>query len=252
MKFGLRRVVPLGRLHWSALRLNYGMWTAGLPPPTSVDYLTALPDWLGMMGNNTVGDCFDAAMYHGDQVLTQFAQGACVTQDDQYVVDLYSEITGYAGTPETDKGSDPYQSFTWVENNGLPRADGTAVKLIAAIEIDPRQPSDVMEAMAACGGLMVGFNVPSSLEQNMGALVWDYDPSNAQIVGGHEIFVAKHLSPSANFGLISWGQKNFEMTPNFWAAYVNQVTACVWSDWLESTGLTPFGMTETQLVAEMQ
>lgn len=245
-KLGLRRVVPIGRLHWSAMRRKYKL--AGAPPP--VDYLSALPDDVGLMGNDQIGDCFEAAVYHGDQVRTLFADGAMVTQPDADVIKLYELATGYTPSdPSTDNGSDAGQTLSFIEDNGIPEgADGTPGKiLVASFEIDPRNMSDVMEAMDDCGGLMVGVNATQNV---MESKLWDYDP-NSPVIGGHEIFCAKLLKPNANIGLISWGSPRYEMTQAFWANQVNQCTACVWQDWIEKTGKTPLGMTLDQLQSEM-
>jgi hypothetical protein len=256
MKFGLRNLAPLAPLHWSAVRLKYR--AAAFTPPASVDYLSALPGDLGMMGNDNYGDCFEAALYHGDQVHTKFAGGAMLTQSDTTVLSLYSAATGFNpnaapnadGDNPTDQGSDAKATFDYVTAHGLPRAQGPA-KLLAAFEIDPRNIGDVMEAMDACGSLMVGFDVPASLEAAQDALVWDYVPGNASIVGGHEVLVGKQLSATSNLGLISWGNPRYEMTLPFWMQFVRQVTACVWDDWVMATGKTPFNMTTAQLTAEM-
>lgn len=250
-RMGLNVVHPAGALHWSSLRSNYR--TRLRPTVTSVDYLSALPGWLGMMGNDTIGDCLDCALYHSDQGRTQYATGTCITQPDTMAPELYSKITGWDGTPgsASDQGSDPSQSFGWVERNGLPRSDGSIVQLLASIEIDPRNTVDVMEAMEGCVGLHVGISVPSSLERDMGANIWDYVPGDEQIMGGHEIWVGKKLSPITNYGLVSWGSRNYEMTPAFWERYVNQCTALIFDDEVAAAGKLPFGMTRDELIAEM-
>jgi hypothetical protein len=243
-------VSPLARLHWSAMRLKYR--ATSMPIPISVDYLSALPADLGQMGNDEYGDCFEAALYHGDQVRTYFALGKMMTAPDAAVLGLYSAATGFdPGNPASDQGSDPAAAFAFVEKNGLPGSDGGAAQLLAAFEIDPRNFADVMTAMDACGGLMVGIDFPSSVGADPSAPVWDVVPG-ATIEGGHEILVAAKPGPVANFGFVSWGNPRYQMTPAFWAQYVNQCTAGVWSDWFEATGKSPFGMTEAQLLAETE
>lgn len=244
-KLGLRRVIPIGRLHWSAIRQKYKVSAA----PPSVDYLSSLPSDVGMMLNDQLGCCFEAAIYHGDQVRTLYAGGTMVTQPDADVKYLY-ECTGYIdGDESTDNGSDPAQVISYIEDNGLPEgSDGSKAKiLVASFEIDPRNMGDVAEAMDACGGLMVGINASQNI---MDSDVWDYDPNSPEI-GGHEIFCAKLLTPASNVGFISWGSSLYEMTPAFWQHQVNQCTACVWEDWATKTGKTPFGMTIPQLRNEM-
>ncbi len=248
-RLGLKRVVPLGRLSWSAMKAKYG--SGGVTPP-ACDYLSELPDDLGMMLNDRYGDCFEAATYHGDQVRTKYATSTMATQPDSDVEALY-KCTGWNGVDcgsGTDQGSDPEEVFSWIERNGLPTGpNGTLVKeLVASFEINTSDMSSVLEAMDACGGLMVGIIFPSNAAMSPG--VWDYDP-DATPDGGHEIFAAKLPSPTGNIGFVSWGSPNYAMTPAFWQNQVDQCTACVWRDWAETTGKTPFGMTIPQCQAEM-
>lgn len=249
-KTGLKHynVKPLGALEWRKMKMKYG---AARPMVSSVDLLSKMPDFVGMMGNDRIGDCFDAALYHGDQART-LAQGKMITEPDHGVVALYSKITGYSPSdPNSDQGSMPVPSFNWLTRHGLPRTGNPSVKLLATYEVDPSNEADVLEAMEACGGIMLGIYVPQSLEDNMDATVWDYDPGNNTPTGGHEIFMGMHQF-GGNYGVVSWGNPRYQMTPAFWHNNVNQCTACLWSDWVESTGKTPFGMTVAQVEAEMK
>ena len=251
-KLGLRRVVPLGRLHWSRMRLKYG---ARQQVVKHVDYISALPTNVGMMLNDQLSDCFEAAVYHGDQVRTLFAGGKMVTQPDASVSTLYEKSSGYnPANPNSDQGSDPAQVFQWIEKWGMPVGAGTTTKkiLIASFEIDPRNFGDVLDAMDACGGLMVGLNVPSYImPANAPPLTnWIYKP-DSNILGGHEVLCGRASVMGNMIGLVSWGSPQYQMAKAFWNHYVNQVTACVWGDWVMATGKTPLGMTITQLQAEM-
>ena len=251
-KYGLINAFPAGKLSWSNMRLKYGSRSM-VPAVTTVDYLSGLPKDLGVMGNADYGDCYWAAIGHGDQIRTKFTTGTMVTQPADTILKWYSDGTGFnKNDPSTDQGSDPLSCFNYIEENGLLRADGSTLKLLGVFEIDPRNTGDIMEAMDAGLGVMTGFSVPQSLEDDMDKSVWQYVPSNSSIVGGHEVLVAKQLSPTANRGLISWGRPTYEMEPDFWDAFVTQCTVCVWSDTFAATGKSPFGMTEEQMVAEMQ
>lgn len=252
MKFGLRNVRPTGLPHWSEMRLAYGR-TKAAPSSFMVDYLHYLPDDLGMMGNDSVGDCFFAAQYHGRQLRTLMTTGTMDTEPTTTVLEAYSAATGYQdGNPATDQGTDPAQGFAWITKNGLPLASGAKVDLLGAFEVDPRQPADCVSALDYCGGLSVGLTIPQRLAQGDMGDVWDWLPSDTPSNEGHEVLVGRmDVALSGNVGLISWGSKRYEMTPVFWNAAVNQVTAVVYRDWFEATGLTPFNMTPDQLAAEM-
>ena len=243
-KLGLSVVHPAAKLHWSAMRLKYG--TRKVAAPLSVDYLSVMPADMGMMGNDEYGDCYWAAIGHGDQVRTKNVGGTMLSQPTATVLKWYSEGTGFnphaapAGQPNpTDNGSDPAAGFNYIEKHGLVRADGSKVKLLAAFEIDPRNTDDVMEAMEIGYGLMTGINVPQSLEDDMDNPIWDYVPGRSQSVGGHEILTAKRLTPTGNTGLVSWSKPSYEMTPAFWDEFVNQLTVCISQRCLRRDGQVP-------------
>jgi hypothetical protein len=65
------------------------------PPPSAVDWTIGMPSNLGMMMNNTLGDCTCAAAYHAMRVWTFNAAGAMVTQPDVDVEKLYVLACGY-------------------------------------------------------------------------------------------------------------------------------------------------------------
>ncbi len=64
------------------------------PPPAAVDYTKGMPTDLGMMLNDSLGDCTCAAYYHARQVWT-FNTGKMVTEPDGDVEDLYVKACGY-------------------------------------------------------------------------------------------------------------------------------------------------------------
>src|SRR5271170_6620209 len=65
------------------------------PPPPSVDYTTGMPPNLGMMMNDTLGDCTCAAYYHALQVWSFDASGKIDTETDNDVEELYEKACGY-------------------------------------------------------------------------------------------------------------------------------------------------------------
>jgi hypothetical protein len=259
MRFGLRNVRPIGALHWSALRLVSPR--RGSQLANYVDLLSSLPDDVGMMLNDDVGDCFEAHIYHGDQVRTKAATGTLVTQPDAIVGDCY-KLTGWNGTDQgsgTDRGTDPAQLVAAITAAGgfIPYSTSPAPKLVASIEIDPRNMADVVEAIDDCYGIGVGITVPQSLVDALNSgnvpLIWDFHAGDSLTNEGHEIFVGKaSAAPDANVGFVSWGNPRYEMTPAFWNGCVNQCTAFVFSDIIEATGKTPLGLTMDQITASMR
>src|SRR5580693_1812272 len=83
----------LGRLHrtYDSRIPHLSALIAGqtlTPPPPAVDWSKGMPANLGMMLNQTLGDCTCAAVYHAMQVWT-FNTGKMVTQPDSDVEKLY-------------------------------------------------------------------------------------------------------------------------------------------------------------------
>src|ERR1019366_8718512 len=66
-----------------------------LPPiPASKDWTQGMPANLGMMMNDSLGDCTCAAVYHAKQVWTLNASKED-TQPDSSVLSLYEKACGY-------------------------------------------------------------------------------------------------------------------------------------------------------------
>jgi hypothetical protein len=83
-----------------------------------------------------------------------------------------------------------------------------------------------------CSLVYVGFNVPQNILPSDGGTppqVWDVDPSNPQIVGGHAIVLPGYDNSGLN--VISWGAF-YQMTWAFFAKYVDEVYAIADNTWL--------------------
>lgn len=239
--------------HFSALRM---MNRHPLPPiPVAVDYSTGsgrLADNLGMMCNDRLGCCTSAAAYHARQVWTDFAQGAVDTETDALVVQFYSECSGYnPAHPETDQGANEQDVLNHWLNVGQPigNPDGRD-RLIAFVELDPRNMNDVRRAIWECGGVYIGFEVPAPLmADGEPPLVWDWDRGE-DIDGGHAVYAVGYNVSDGTITVISWG-KRYCMTRRMWLGYVDEVYALVANPWIEKTGRTPLGMSVEDLSAQV-
>ena len=258
LKFGRkpRRFSPAFP-HYSALKY---MLAAPLPsPPSSVDWTGKLPDDLGQMLNNQLGCCVKSAWYHAIQLWSSVARGAEVTEPDAKVELLYELAAGYNPTdPATDQGSDMQTTLTWLLNNGTPTSPAarTPDRLVAFVEVDPANQEDVQRTIDDCGLAYIGFNVPQWFADQLdsGTLpnVWDVDPAGDQtIVGGHCVILPGYQT-DGSYGVISWGSKDYGMTPAFFAAFVDEAYGPVNDAWLEATGKTPLGLSLATLEAQMR
>jgi hypothetical protein len=234
---------------------------AGQPqpaPPASVNWGNGMPPNLGMMLNNTLGDCTCAAFYHALQVWSFNADGKSankmITEPDSDVEDLYILACGYnPRTPGEGPGGNEQHVLNYLLKHGAPM-DANAKerdKIVAYVEIDPRNVDDVKRAINACGLVYIGFNVPQNIVPPGGdpPKIWDVDPSDPQIVGGHAVVLPGYDQSVAN--VISWGVF-YEMTWAFFAKYVDEVYAICDHTWFDATDQTPAGLTIKQLESQMQ
>ena len=253
----------LGRLHrtYDARVPHMSALLAGqtlTPPPPAVDYTKGMPARLGMMLNDTLGDCTCAAVYHAIQVWTFNANGRKVakmdTEPDSDVEQLYIQACGYnPRVPGEGPGGNEQHVLTYLLKTGAPTGPQGAArhKIAAFVEIDPRNVDDVKRAINDCGLAYIGFNVPQSVQPpgSPPPSVWQYVPSDSNIIGGHAVVLAGYDAKGAR--VISWGQY-YTMTWEFFAHFVDEVYAIADNDWIASGGKTPGGLTLAELEAQMK
>lgn len=210
------------------------------PPPISVDWTKGITDF-GMMLNDTLGDCTCAAVYHARQIWSLNASLE-ITELDSNVLALYEQATGYnPNDPNSDNGGIEQDVLKFLLNTGAPVGDGLRDKIIAFVEVDPRNVDDVKRCINDCGVAYIGFDVPSSLMPPDGniASLWEVDHTNHNVEGGHAIILVGY----DNIGpyLISWGRK-YQMTWEFFLTYTDEAYAIADNAWFNATGKTPLDM----------
>jgi hypothetical protein len=223
------------------------------PPPSSVDWTKGMPKNLGMMLNDTLGDCTCAAVYHAIQVWT-FNTGKIVTEPDSDVEKLYINACGYNPRVSGEgPGGNEQHVLTYLLKQGAPMGPkgATRHKITAFVEVDPRNLDDVKRTINNCGLAYIGFNVPQSVQPpgELPPAVWDYVPNQSNIIGGHAVVLAGYDSEGAR--VISWGQY-YTMTWEFFGHFVDEVYAIADTDWIETKKTTPGGLTLDELEAQMQ
>ncbi|SDT12730.1 hypothetical protein [Bradyrhizobium canariense] len=237
--------------HLSALRAGETIPA----PPEKIDYTKGMPDDLGMMLNDTLGDCTCAAVYHAIQVWSFNAAKKIDTEPDSDVEKLYILACGYNPRVGGEgPGGVEQHVLTYLLKSGAPigPAGQGRHKISAFVEVDPRNVEDVKGTIADCGVAYIGFNVPAYLVPPPPAqppAVWDVHPSNASIVGGHAVVLAGYDAKGAR--VISWGSY-YTMTWAFFAKYVDEVYAIADPTWVEKTGKTPGGLTMEELETQMK
>jgi hypothetical protein len=167
------------------------------------------------------------------------------TESDACVQLLYERSCGYIpGDPSTDLGGNIQDVLTYLLTQGLPVGDGTtSQKIIAFIEVDPRNPDDLMLALDECGVLDCGVNLPAYIMPDDGSEpphLWNTQHANRRIIGGHDITVAGRVG--GVYRVITWGSKAYQATQSFFDEYVTETYAVITEEWITSTGKTPFGL----------
>jgi|GEM_PF-947136 len=238
--------------HHSMMKAMLRQAGAALPPlPATLDNAYYLPAELGMMKNDELGDCTCAAIYHFIQLATREAQGAELTESDQTVEALY-RVFGYDGTPATDQGVEEQALLTYAMTDGVPLDDGMRHKLSCFVETDSRNLDDVCEIIQQFGAAYIGFEVPAGFMNAGPPETWDTSSSYGPIEGGHAVLLTGFdRTDPANpaFNVISWGEKRWRMTANFFRQYVDEVYGLVSTYWIERTGATPYGLSLPALEA---
>lgn len=250
----------LGRLHrtYDPRVPHMSALLAGqtLPPlPASKDWTAGMPSNLGMMLNDTLGDCTCAAVYHALQVWSANANPPMLTEPDIDVKDLYILACGYnPRVPGEGPGGNEQHVLGYLLRSGAPigPAGKARHKIAAFVEVDPRNTDDVKRTINDCGVAYIGFNVPQFIvpaPPQVPPDVWDVQQTDTQIVGGHAVVLAGYDANGAR--VISWGQY-YTMTWAFFAQYVDEVYAIADQTWVEKQGTSPAGLSLAELETQMQ
>lgn len=230
-------------------RLYFKMFAkAGATPPATVDYSGFAP--VGMLGNDTAGDCVEAGSGHLVEQFTFYGQGSEYVVSTQQAIAMYSTITGYnPADPNTDQGTVLQDGLDYMRKTGI-----GGHKLAAFAQLDPTDMNEVKLAVAEFGSVIIGFAFPdSAMDQFNAGQPWDVVPG-AQIEGGHCVTVVGYTS--AYLLVVTWGQI-VKMTPAFWNAYVagrgmgGEAWAVISEDWWNAAkGVDPEGVDLATLGAQ--
>jgi hypothetical protein len=229
---------------------------APLPPVVpSVDYTKGMPANLGMMLNDTLGDCTCAAFYHALQVWSFNGLKKIDTEPDLDVRDLYEKACGYKPADGGEgPGGNEQAVLKYLLNTGAPYGPKgkQKQKILAFVEVDVKNIDNVKRTIYDCGVAYIGFTVPQYIMPGNAPppAVWDVEPkANNTSIGGHAVVLAGYDAKGAR--VISWGQY-FTMTWAFFEKFVDEVYAIADADWVEATKKTPGGLTVAQLEQAMK
>ena len=220
-----------------------------------VDYTKGMPANLGVMKNDTLGDCTCAAYYHAIQVWSFNALQNIDTEPDVDVLDLYEQACGYKPSQGGEgPGGNEQHVLTYILKKGAPYGLNGKQRhnIVAFVEVDVKNIDNVKRSIHDCGVAYIGFNVPQYImppgEDPL--KVWDVDPkADNTIVGGHAVVLAGYDAKGAR--VISWGEY-YTMTWAFFEKFVDEAYAIADPEWINAKKTTPAGLTIQQLEQAMQ
>ena len=219
-----------------------------ITPPASADWTTGVPaSALGMLGNDSVGDCVCAGAFHAQQIWEGDAQGVQTSFSTQDALAMYSSISGYTpNNPNSDVGATLLSGLQYWSKTGL---DG--YKLAAYAQIDATNVALVQECIAFFGAVYCGLNVPSSaMTQFDQGQPWSV-VSRSRIEGGHCVPLVGYDTAAGTFTCVTWGAYQ-KLTTDFYQRYFDEAWQPVDEDWVSKSGRTPSGLDGATANADFQ
>lgn len=223
--------------------------------PHAVDHFSNVP-YIGMMLNDTWGDCCCAADGHVIQGLTAYGQGSEVQVPDSDVLTAY-ETTGFnpdAGPPgnnPTDNGWTVEAALGYLKNTGMA---GHRIALYGQIPVAATKL--MVQAVYEFGYLSIGVNLPKIAVQQFNDgppagqkyPVWKTVPDDGGIDGGHAVAVAGYNAT----GPVAWTWGAVvQLTWAWYKKYTGEAWGIVSQDWInQHSHIDPAGVDRTVLGQE--
>lgn len=244
-KFGpLGRIKPDRRLLATAPRLADFLTGDPVVATVGIDYRGGVKTW-GMLGNDRVGNCAEAAALHIAMAQSAVVTGSPLAFTDADAIELYAMVTGYnPATGAGDNGTDLRTLLNFLMTTGY-----KGVKLLGYCIVDHTNDDEVDAAEKLFGPLLRGIDLPKSAEaQTDSGQVWDLVPWSP-ILGGHAVAsVAKGSGGSTE---ITWGDEQ-PATSRFDLAETEELYAPISPLWLNAKGFSPTGANVDALIAAAQ
>ena len=228
--------------------LQFSKYFKALPiPPANFNFTRKVSSW-PIFGNDTLGDCVEAAQGHCIQQWTAYAKPPAVVLAESDIIAAYSAEGGYVpGDPASDQGTNMLTALNYWRNSGIA---GHQILAYAALE-----QGNIQELEAAAylfGNAFIGIQLPISAQ---GKNSWVVPPEGPHgngapgSWGGHCIPVCG-IDPNGTT-VVTWGQ-TLEMSKPFYETYSDEAYAVLSSDWLESNNYAPSHFDVAQLQADLK
>ncbi len=216
--------------------------------PGTVDNTAKVKSPWGMLLNDELGDCVEAAAIHWRQAVSAMA-GHEIPGTDALAEQVYEGAAGYkAGDPSTDQGTVELDMMNYWRHVGL---DGDKIAGFVNVGLTLSQ---IKTAIFLFGGVIVGVNLPltaeSEFEEHKTWRIVERKGNGAPgSWGGHGIPLLGYTSQHAKFP--TWGE-TAEMTWGFWNTYGAEAWAPLSPDWIDQgTKKAPNGLDFEALEARL-
>jgi hypothetical protein len=232
--------------------LRFGDYlTRALPPPPAVieapDYVAQLGNdagddsELGMLGNDTVGNCTCAGFGHAAQTWTA-RNGAEFTITTADVMPVYQAVTGYVpGDPSTDLGADPLAVLKYIRKHGMA---GHQLGAFAGMRCDQMH---MRQAVAIFGLAYLCLAPPEDLDPTDPAM-WSDTSAPPATEEGHVAIIVAYNERGPTF--VTWGRRQ-EATWAWTRRYTVGAIALLSPDEPGPNGRAPNGFDMATLRADL-
>lgn len=206
------------------------------------------PDDSVMSGFEGCGDCAWAGPAHETMELCLDAKRPLPKFTGRVIVEQYSAYSGYdPSTGANDEGSSVRDVLEWRRTKGLRDATGKVHKIGAYVALEPGNLQHIIEAAWLFEAVGIGFEVPSSAEQQFAeSKPWSVVHGGAPIVGGHYVPVVGRPVPG-ELACVTWARRQ-TMTDQFFETYCDEAWAYVTAERINAvTGRSYEGVDERHL-----
>ncbi len=218
-------------LRHSALVPSLVAHAVPLPPaPAAVDFFSKVRAWPEFR-NDHLGDCTCAAVGHAIQQWSTYA-GTPIVASNTEIEDFYKAVSGYDGTPETDRGAAQLDVLLyWLSHGAL----GQTLDAFTTLQLGNRH--EMSTAVHWFGNAIVGLSLPKSADNQP---VWTVPPrgpvgSGARgSLGGHVVAIVGYDPDGMT--IVTWG-RTMRMTWEFWEAYCVEAYALLSPLWIRPSGV---------------
>ena len=234
-------------------------------PPATSQYLNEVGEW-GMLDNDSIGDCVEAAQLHLIEEETAYATGKELVASNEDAILLYEQEGGYIpGDPNTDNGTVILDALKFARSNGV-LVGGTIHKVAAFLELNLSDSVELRQSIYLFGGAIIGVDLPVAMQEppinGVGTPVWVY-PGN-QVGGnapgswgGHCVPIVGYMTTHHRalkrhrYQVISWGEE-FWLTPDFLKVYGSEGWVVLSEDWFNPMGLDVHGFNKEALRYDLE